>query len=227
MTDTKINKVFSLEIKSLGEDGSFEGYGSVFGNVDAYNDVVVKGAFSNFLSNNNAKSVKLLWQHDASQPIGYYEKIYEDEKGLFVAGKLLVNDIPKAKEAYALLKSGAIDGLSIGFSINSEGASIGQDGVRYLKDLKLWEVSVVTFPANRAANVESVKNIDVTQIKDIRDFEKALRDLGFSRQRAVELASCGWKPCPSDSDMADEKSTNAELIKGVREILTTLRNGAN
>lgn len=217
-------KAYELQIKNLGDDGTFEGYGSIFGNIDAYGDVVVKGAFSNHLQNNPAKSVKMLWQHDASQPIGTYESIYEDDTGLAVSGKLLVNDVPQARAAYALLKAGAISGLSIGYTINPEGATFGQDGVRYLKDLKLWEISIVTFPANREANVESVKKINAEDVRDIRDFEKFLRESGFSKQQAVQIASHGFKPGRWDTDEA--KSEDDQLSSEIRHILSTIRNGA-
>ena len=100
--------VAPLEIRSIDEEqGTFSGYGAVYGNKDSYGDIIVKGAFNNYLSGHSAKEVKLLWQHDSKQPIGVYDEVRSDENGLFVKGRLLINEIEKAKEAFALLKAGA------------------------------------------------------------------------------------------------------------------------
>jgi HK97 family phage prohead protease len=128
-----------LQIKSLDDaSGSFEGYGAIFGNIDSYGDIIVRGAFQNCLKSMKPNECKLLWQHDTTMPIGVYESIEEDENGLHVKGRLLINDIEKARECYALLKAGAINGLSIGYSVNQNGATFN-DGNMYLKDLKLWK----------------------------------------------------------------------------------------
>lgn len=208
-----------LEIKAIDDStGRFEGYGSVFGNVDSYGDIVVKGAFTDFLQNNAAKNVKLLWQHDSAQPIGTYDQIYEDEKGLYVKGNLLVNDVAKAREAYALLKSGAISGLSIGYSINHDGVRIGDDGYNYLTDLKLWEISVVTFPANNAAQVDAIKR--AYEIHTIRDFERHLREVGFSQQKAKAIAANGFKKA------IEHRDDDQELMLSLSKLTNTI-NGVN
>jgi HK97 family phage prohead protease len=211
--------VIPLQIKSLDEGtGTFVGYGAVFGNTDSYGDVIVKGAFQNYLTANKPSDVKMLWQHDSRVPIGIYEDIKEDVNGLLVKGRLLINEVEKAREAYALLKAGAISGLSIGYTINKGGASIQSDGKNYLTDLKLWEISVVTFPANDQANVESVKSI-----KTVRDFENFLRDVGgFSASLAKRIAVQGFKAvCGQREVDADD----ADLIAKVKKLSEKLKQG--
>lgn len=145
---------FALNMKSLDEQGRFAGYASVFNLVDNQRDIVLRGAFSHTLGN-RVSDVKLLWQHRQDEPIGVFDHIFEDERGLYVEGRLLLG-VQRAREAYALLKSGAVSGLSIGYSpvryrIETE------TGVRQLAEVELWEVSLVTFPANAAANITVVK----------------------------------------------------------------------
>lgn len=216
MTDKKIRSI-RLQIKAMDEaTGVFEGYGAVFGNVDSYGDIIVPGAFTNYLAENKASDVKLLWQHNSDKPIGVYESIVEDNNGLLVRGRLLVNEVAQAREAYALLKSGAISGLSIGYSIKSGGATMGADGHFYLKDLKLWEISIVTFPANTQATIDSVKSIET-----IREFETFLRDVGkFSSSQAKRIAAQGFKAIGDQREVDDElldalKKLNQILIQGV------------
>jgi len=146
---------FALQVKSLGEDGRFAGYASVFDMVDNQKDLMMKGAFARTLKA-GANAVKMLWQHQQGEPIGVFEKIFEDAYGLYVEGRLLL-DVQKAREAHALLKAGAVSGLSIGYSpvrykIDAE------TGVRMLAEVELFEVSLVTFPANNAATVTVVKS---------------------------------------------------------------------
>lgn len=154
--DERINGQF--EIKEVSEDGSFSGYGSTFGNVDHDRDVIAAGAFSKSLKKKKVGKIKMLWQHDPHQPIGVWEEMHEDSRGLFVKGRLLL-DVEKGREAYALMKAGVLDSMSIGFAIPSGGYEIDEKKrVRVIKEADLWEVSVVTFPANPKATIRRVKS---------------------------------------------------------------------
>jgi HK97 family phage prohead protease len=147
-----------LDIKALSETGEFEGYASTFnGEPDAYGDVIAPGAFSESLKEHLQKGTmpKLFWQHDRGEPIGKWLSAEEDQKGLFVKGRLNFG-VQRAKEAYALLKEGDIDGLSIGYRVLEY--SVDSDtGVWTLEKLDLLEVSVVSIGANDSATVDSVK----------------------------------------------------------------------
>ena len=127
-------------------DGTIiEGYASLFDRPDRGGDIVERGAFSKSLKalKSQARTVKMLWQHDPSQPIGLWEEIAEDARGLKVRGRILTN-VVKGREAAALVAAGAIDGLSIGY--RTRRSSKDKQGRRVLKELELWEVSIVTFP---------------------------------------------------------------------------------
>ncbi len=128
------------------------GYASLFGKCDQGNDVVEPGAYAASLAALKAsgRSVKMLWQHDATQPIGIWDEVREDEKGLYVKGRLLT-DVERAREAAALIGAGAIDGLSIGY--RTKKAHKNDKGQRLLSELELWEVSLVTFPMLPQARV--------------------------------------------------------------------------
>lgn len=184
-----IRLVSPIAIKaSEQDDGVFEGYGSVFGVLDSYKDVVLPGAFSASLEKHKTAGTlpAMLWQHNPGKPIGVYTEMREDQKGLFVRGRLSL-DTEQGREAYALLKMGALRGLSIGFMpVDSERV----DGVNRVKEVDLWEVSLVTFAANSAANVESVRSFDTKQINSLSDVEKCLRDEGgFSRSQATAIVA--------------------------------------
>lgn len=144
-----------LQIKSLDATGRFAGYASVFGVVDAQKDVVVRGAFEKSLRARRGE-IKLLWQHRPDEPVGTIERLFEDSKGLYVEGTLLLK-VARSREAFALLKSGALDGLSIGYMpIRSRKSPLS--GARELTEVDLLEVSLVTFPANARARVMIVRN---------------------------------------------------------------------
>jgi len=128
------------------------GYASYFGQVDQGGDKVQPGAYAQSLKTLAAEGrrVKMLWQHDPAQPIGVWDEVREDDKGLFVKGRLL-DSTQEGREAIALIEAGAIDGLSIGY--RTKKASRGADGARHLHQLELWEVSLVTFPMLPSARV--------------------------------------------------------------------------
>lgn len=151
------NKHFTCELnlKSLSEEGRFAGYASVFGIVDNQKDVILPGAFAKSLAGRESR-VKLLWQHQMDEPIGVIERIFEDAKGLYVEGRLLLN-VARAREAYDLVRSGALEGMSIGYKpVDYDFDS--ETGVRRIKEVALYEISLVTFPANAAANITVVKS---------------------------------------------------------------------
>ena len=216
-------KSFNLEIKAVQEDGFFSGYGAVFGNIDWYNDVILPGAFTASLAKWRAKNKMppVLWNHNDSEPIGVYTNIYEDEKGLFVEGKLLVDDVPRAKSIHALLKAGAIDGLSIGYSTKK--ANQQGNGVRELVEVELGEISIVTQPANERSVITSVKSkLDEGELPTLPEFEKFLRESGFSKSQSVAIASKGLRPLLSESEeeIKEAKSiSNAlNILKGVSNV---------
>lgn len=134
------------DLTAAGEAGEVTGYASLFGEADQGGDVVLPGAFARSLGRLAAKgrTVRFLWQHDPAQPIGVWDAVHEDRRGLWVRGRLLP-DIVKAAEALSLMRAGAIDGLSIGYRVVKAEPN-ARTGGRNLVEIDLWEVSLVTFP---------------------------------------------------------------------------------
>ena len=215
-------KSFNLQIKAVQEDGFFSGYGAVFGNIDWYNDVILPGAFTASLAKWRAKNKMppVLWNHNDSEPIGVYTNIYEDEKGLYVEGKLLIDDVPRAKSTHALLKAGAIDGLSIGYSTKK--ANQQGNGVRELVEVELGEISIVTQPANERSVITSVKSkLDEGELPTLPEFEKFLRESGFSKSQSTAIASKGLRSLLSESE---EEIKEAKSISNALNILKGVSN---
>lgn len=181
-------KDFGLKVDDLADDGTFTGYGSVFGNLDSYGEVVEPGAFRKSLARHAKEKTNplMLWQHDPYEPIGVWEGLEEDGKGLKGTGRFVM-ETARGKEAHALLKAGAIRGLSIGY----REVKVEPDGNnRKLLELDLLEISIVSFPANRRARVETVKSIlDEGKLPTVREFEEFLRDAGFSKALATAIAA--------------------------------------
>lgn len=140
--------------KEVDDEGRFEGYAAVFGNVDSQRDIIEPGAFKKTLEDN--PEVPILWQHDAYEPIGVSVEMKEDENGLHIVGQLAM-DVQRAREARSLMRLGAIKGLSIGYRAIKP---TFDNGVRRLKEVALKEFSPVTFPANELATVVSVKGLN-------------------------------------------------------------------
>ena len=208
---------FALQIKAAGDDGTVEGYGSVFGVRDNYDDVIAKGAFINSLKDHKAAGTMpaMLWQHDADKPIGVWTEMVEDEKGLRIKGQLAMETV-KGKEAHALLKMGALNGLSIGF-MSKEWAYDRDTEVRTLTAIDLWEVSLVTFPANEKARITNVKSADELQAP--KDAEKVLRDAGFSKSDATAFVSRVMRMGEVRSDSAN---STAVAMKAADRLLRSL-----
>lgn len=208
---------FALQIKATGDDGTVEGYGSVFGVRDNYDDVIAKGAFIQSLKDHKAAGTMpaMLWQHDADKPIGVWTEMVEDEKGLRIKGQLAMETV-KGKEAHALLKMGALNGLSIGF-MSKEWSYDRETEVRTLTAIDLWEVSLVTFPANEKARVTNVKSAD--EMATPKDAEKALRDAGFSKSDATAFVSRVMRMGEVRSDSAN---STAVAMKAADRLLRSL-----
>lgn len=208
---------FALQIKAAGDDGTVEGYGSVFGVRDNYDDVIAKGAFIQSLKDHKAAGTMpaMLWQHDADKPIGVWTEMVEDEKGLRIKGQLAMETV-KGKEAHALLKMGAINGLSIGF-MSKQWAYDRETEVRTLTEIDLWEVSLVTFPANEKARVTNVKS--ASELATPKDAERILRDAGFSKADATALVSRVMRMGEERSDSAD---STAKALKSAQRLIASL-----
>lgn len=172
---------YGLEMKfcRLGDgvavtDGCrIEGYASVFGVTDQGGDVVMVGAYRRSLERlkREGRAVIMLWQHDPAQPIGVWEEIREDQKGLWVRGRILT-EVEKGREAAALVAAGAIDGLSIGYrTVTAEKDAKGQ---RLLREVELWEVSLVTFPMLPEARVGAKG--DETLAADLKELAAVFAD---------------------------------------------------
>lgn len=153
----------ALEFKRQDQDGLFEGYASLFNREDLGRDVILRGAFRESLAKRGAGGVKLLFQHDPSCVIGVWLAIEEDARGLYARGRL-VPEVEKAREVFALMRAGALDGLSIGFKA-LKGRRDARTGVRRLESVDLWEISVVTFPMLPDARVRAVKASAASRIR--------------------------------------------------------------
>jgi phage head maturation protease len=168
----------------------------------------------------------MLLQHNASDLIGVWDEIAEDGKGLRVKGRLLTA-VTKAREAYELVKAGALDGLSIGYRV---GKSLDRNGRRVILEADLWEVSLVSFPMNEAARIDAVKTVDLTA-DQCRELEADLRMKGLSRTDAVKAVS-GLKDWlrrevgGADSGARDERGPGIDdLVRFMRENMKGANNG--
>lgn len=212
-----LNLPFTIKSTELSDDGMFTGYASVFGEVDSYGENVAKGAFKASLKawKKKGKLPPMLWQHDSRNPIGIYTAMEEDDIGLKVSGKIAL-DVPQGQAAYALLKMGAVDGLSIGFVATKWTEDTKTQQIT-LTTIELWEVSIVTFPAGDSARIDGVKAIaKYGKLPPIREFETALGELGFSNSEAEIIASKGYAHLLRRGDPAaesiDAKSLVASLL---------------
>ena len=215
--DTLERLIIPFEIADFkkGDDddtGSFEGLAAAFNNKDMTGDIIKPGAFKGSIK--SPKRVKMLWQHQSDQPVGVWLVLEETDKGLHAEGKLVLG-VQRADEALLLMKAGAVDGLSIGFRIPKGGAEFDEDTfVRTITKLELWEVSLVTFPANPKARITRVKSA-AARIKNIRDYEAFLRDEGgFTANQATALAVTGWKSAAELRDGAGADDDSTELRDG-------------
>jgi HK97 family phage prohead protease len=216
-------KDFTLQVKDLSEDGTFTGYGSVFGNVDSYGEKVMPGAFVESLARHKREgsAVLMLWQHNSDEPIGVWDDLAEDAKGLWGQGRLIL-DVQRATEVYALMKNKAIGGLSIGY----REVEVEPDGnVRLLKKLDLYEISPVSFPANRRARIDAVKSDRMDEfarrLRDgepmpVKEFEDILREAGVPKALAAQIASVGYAKAIRSESGGDKANDAMALLTALR-----------
>lgn len=215
-----------LDLKSIGIDGRFEGYASLFNKRDLGGDVVAPGAFRDSLAARGPGGIRMLFQHDPNQPIGTWERLFEDARGLYARGRL-ATEVAKAREVLALMRSGAIDGLSIGFRAE-QGRRDPRTGIRRLERIDLWEISVVTFPMQPEARVTSAKSGPFEgRSPTEREFERWLtQDAGFTRSEARALMRSGLEGLSSQRDAGGAPDWERRLAAQMRqaaELLKTTR----
>ena len=216
---TMLHKDFGLELKQVDDAGVIEGYASVFGGApDLYGDVIAPGAFAASLTaHRRAGTVPLmLWGHDGSQPpIGNWNDLAEDGKGLWVKGTIDLDD-PLGQRVHRALKRKAMKGLSIGYETKEAEADAKRPGVRVLTAVDLWEVSPVNFPAQVRAAVDNVKSYTAHgNLPTLPEFEAFLREAGFSKSLATAIAGKGLAHLVrSESDSGDQRAAFLRALKG-------------
>lgn len=210
---------WDLELKlaeNFAETGAVEGYGSVYNVLDRGGDVVLPGAFKASIADWKKRKAMppMLWQHYSSEPIGIWTELSEDDRGLKVAGQLVL-EVPLAASARALMQAGAIKGLSIGYQTR-EFEVDRKTGIRSIKRADLWEVSLVTFPMNRDAQITGVKDIDP------RELERTLRsELNLSSALAVKAVAIVKQHLRDGGDQPEHEPRD-----GTKDVLMSLRRAA-
>jgi len=210
------------------DDGFFSGYASLFGQVDLGKDRVEAGAFSRSLQKRGVDGIRMLFQHEPSEPIGVWEKIEQDQNGLFVSGRIIQTS-QRGKEVLELLRQKAIDGLSIGFR-TQRSRTDRKTGIRSILEADLWEISVVTFPMLPGARVQNVKSTiapaAIHELPSIRNFERWLtQDAGLTRRQARTVIHKGYAQLEGMQDAAsrEEEDFYRSLKTAARSLKTTTR----
>lgn len=221
-----LRRSFEFQVKAVSEDGMIEGYASVFNVIDAEGDIIAPGAFKRTIRSWQAKNraVPVLWQHDAAMPIGVTKSMTEDENGLRVMAQLVM-PVQKAQEAYALAKAGALGGMSIGFTVPRM-AEDGQAAAMYdeerqarvFREVRLWEYSMVTFPANEAAVITAVKADPIlTDLRETLDALKKSIDEQVELMRLLRSVRATLEPAPSVG--ASESTVLSRALRQAQELL--------
>lgn len=200
-----------FEIKAVDEAGNFEGYASVFNNIDLGDDIILPGAFTKVKTTRTGQ-LKLALFHDLTRLIGAAD-YKQDDHGLYLKGRVNLK-VSYARDAYELMKDGTLDSMSIGFNtITSAWEEREGRSIRVIKEAELWEASVVPFGMNPEAQVISVKS-------DIRHFESALRErMGLSQKEAAAVASLGYPALHRDG--AKAATEIVDELKAVSQLFTS------
>jgi HK97 family phage prohead protease len=197
---------FPLHIKSLTDAGQIEGLAAGYGNVDSHGDVIAPGAFATSIATAKASNhwPVMLLHHDPSRPVGRWDSFAETPSGLVAKGTLALG-ATDGKEAMALLKAGALTGLSVGFYEAKR--SYGGDGVKTITEAKLMEVSLVAMPSNPKTRISSIKSIG-----NVRDIEDLLKEAGVSGRKAKAAASVAWRAIYETDESATADAALAAIL---------------
>lgn len=203
---------FKFDVRNVGGSGEISGLGAAFGNIDHAGTIIARGAFAKSLEAHakNGTRPAMLLHHKLDRPIGTWRELRETDEGLEVTGKLSI-DTRDGREAYALARDGALTGLSVGFLIRDQAK--GADATE-IRDLDLFEISMVSIPANDKARLRRVNSLET-----IRDVEDLLREGGWSRRIAKRAAAAAWsasnEPC-DDDEAADILRRSIEDMQAFR-----------
>jgi hypothetical protein len=216
-TPSRARFAVPIDTKSLADDGTFEGYASLFERPDLGQDVVVSGAFTDTLKRRSAAGIKLLWQHDPAEPIGVWDDIREDKRGLYVRGRLLLA-VARAREALALIREGAIDGLSIGYRLQTARRDT-KTGLRRITKLDLLEISVVTFPMLPGARVSALRSRPPDRSKRAIEFERWLTtDAQLTTREAQAFLAHGLRGLTALDTARRTDTLSAQLRSATRAL---------
>jgi len=206
-------KSTKFELKALN-DNTFEGYASYFNNVDSYDEIIVQGAFKKTLQENKNR-IKVLWQHNTSEPIGKPIFMEEDSQGLYVKAQVSMTET--GKKAMMLMKDGVVDEMSIGYDVIKDEY---KGNKRMLKEVRLWEFSPVTFGANDMAKITGAKNINEI-LFDIKNANKD--DLIFAVKRLNQLLDS----LDPSTDNQGEQEEDSEQVQSILKMIKELKQNAN
>lgn len=211
-----------IKFSGDGKQGIFEGYASVFNNTDSDGDIILPGAFKNALTNQSRK-VAMFFNHKTwDLPVGKWDSLAEDDKGLYVRGQLTPGH-SGAADLKAAMQHGTVDGMSVGFSVNKDDYSLGTSGKIFKNIAALREISVCTFPANELAGVSAMKSID--GIETIRDVENWLRDsVGLTKSQAVGLIARFKSAIRSESGGGENEAQISALLQSIKSFPSNLGN---
>lgn len=180
---------------ALQPDGTIEGYASLFGEIDQARDMVMPGAFTQTLKQRGLRKIPMLFQHDPSEPVGVWLELREDLRGLWARGRL-IPDVRRGRELLALLRAGAVDGLSIGYR-TERGKIEPRTRVRKLYQVDLWEISIVTFPLLNGARVSAVKEAPASRLRTQAEHEwQAMAQGKTSTKASTSLSAAADAPAP-------------------------------
>ncbi|MCP5088320.1 MAG: HK97 family phage prohead protease [Rhodobacteraceae bacterium] len=211
-------KFSSAPFGEIDENGTFSGYASLFGKADLGNDKVARGAFRRSINERKPGGIRMLFQHNPDKPIGVWEDICEDQHGLKVQGRI-IKDVANGAEVLNLMRSGALDGLSIGFK-TKRSRTDKKTGIREILEADLWEISIVTFPMLPDARVTQVKQIS-NRLPTVREFERWLtRDAGLTRSQARTVIRKGFSTLAGKQDAAGNFHT--ALAEKIRQVTQTI-----